>query len=137
MGTRFDFVTLERKTGTMNFSLKTMIAALLLTGCAGLSRDCSSCGAQNFGGDWIVVQYRFDGAPINCWQMRNTPISNESASDGIYWQDTGGHLVHISGWHNRVQVQGERWDEAAKALGIDRSRCNNGVYLARADAGSS
>ena len=116
--------------------LRTILVALLLTGCAGMQRDCSSCNASSFGGDWIVVQYRFDGSPINCWQMRNTPITNETQSDGIYWQDRGGHLVHIAGWHNRVQVQGERWEEAAAALGIEESRCKNGVYAPARDAGA-
>ena len=107
-------------------TIRLFLLALLLTGCAGMSRDCSSCNASNFGGD---VQYRFDGSPINCWKLRATPITNETQSDGIYWQDRGGHLVHIAGWHNRVQVQGERWEEASATLGVEEPRCRNGVYV--------
>lgn len=117
--------------------LRVVLAALLITGCAGISRDCSSCWASSTGGDWVIVQYRFDGTPMNCWELRNTPVSNEQGTDGIYWQDRGGHLVHISGWYNRVQVQGERWAEAAGTVGVDDARCKNGVYRpASADAGA-
>lgn len=113
---------------------KMILCALLLTGCAGFQRDCSSSCASNMGGDWIIVQYRFDGSPINCWELRNTAVSNESTTDGVYWQDKGGHLVHISGWYNRVQVQGERWKEAAETLGVNDDVCKNGVYTLDAGA---
>lgn len=116
--------------------LKIVAASMLLMGCAGISRDCSSCTAENFGGDWIIVQYRMDGEPLNCWKTQNTGVSNEDKSDGVYWQDPGGHLVHISGWYNRVQVQGGRWGEAAKSLGIDESRCTGGVYQPSHDGGA-
>jgi hypothetical protein len=100
-----------------------------LFGCAGLSRGCSSFGAQNFGADWVVAQYRFDGTAFNCWKLSNVAITNESASDGIFWKDTRtGHLVHISGWYNRVQVTGGNYDEAAKLTGVDIAKCDNGKY---------
>lgn len=103
---------------------------LLLTGCAAISRDCSSCGASNFGSDWIVLQYKMDGEPINCWKLKNTAITNEEHTDGIYWQGPSGHLVHISGWYNRVQVQGGDWEGAAKTLGVTMARCDDGKYAA-------
>ena len=107
-----------------------MAMILLLTGCAGLNRDLSSCGASNFGSNWIVVQYGFDGAPFNCWSLHNTAIENEHATDGIYWKDTkDGDLVHISGWYNRVQVAGD-WNKAASKVGIDLDLCDDGKYPA-------
>jgi hypothetical protein len=36
--------------------------------------------------------------------------------------------VHISGWYNRVQVNNGDWNGAAAALGIDLSRCHDGIY---------
>lgn len=102
---------------------------LLLCGCAGLQRECSSCWATSTGADWIVVQYRYDGVPMNCWEMRDTSISNESQTDGIYWRQPEGHLVHVSGWYSRVQVTGDDWKGAALALGIDDARCKSGAYL--------
>ena len=104
--------------------------AICLPACAGLSRDCSSCNAENFASNWIVVQYKFDGEPINCWKLPNTAITNEGNSDGIYWKDgQSGHLVHISGWYNRIQVSGGDWDGAAKHLSVDLKYCTNGKYL--------
>lgn len=106
--------------------------ALIATaiGCAGMQRGCSSCNASSFGADWIAVQYNATGEPINCWQLPNTSVDNESQSDGIYWLDKNtGNLVHISGWYNRVQVNDRRWEEAAKSLGVDLNRCKDGKYL--------
>jgi hypothetical protein len=101
---------------------------LLLTACAGFERSCSSQMATSFGSDWIVLQYGFDGTPINCWKLTNTSIANEEHTDGIYWQDPAGHLAHISGWYNRVQVNGSNFTGAAKVLGIDMAACQNGSY---------
>src|SRR5579885_3623103 len=71
-----------------------IFALLFLTGCAGWQRDCNSSMASTFGSDWIVVQYGFDGKPINCWELKNTAITNEPQTDGIFWQEPSGHLVH-------------------------------------------
>lgn len=109
---------------------------VFLLGCASLERDCASCNASSFGSDWIVLQYGYDGKPINCWELRNTAITNENATDGIFWQEPSGHLVHISGWYNRVQVSNNDWAGAAKSIGVDDSLCKDGVYLApKSDAG--
>jgi len=104
------------------------IPFLFLFGCAGYQRGCASGIAQTFGGDWVVVQYKADGNPINCWKLENTSISNEEHSDGIYWLETSGHLVHISGWYNRVQVKGSDFDAAAKLVGVDMKYCKDGKY---------
>jgi hypothetical protein len=102
---------------------------LMLTGCAGVQRGCSSIWATQAGADWIVVQYGYNGDPINCWKLQNVSITNENSSDGIYWKEGSGHLVHIAGWYNRVQVSNGRYDEAAKLLGVDLSKIANGRYL--------
>lgn len=104
---------------------------LLLAGCAGLNRGCSVFGAENFGADWVVVQYDMQGHPYNCWKLENVSITNESGSDGIYWAEgTLGHLVHISGWYNRVQVHGGDYAGAAQLIGVDIRQCRNGHYPA-------
>jgi len=116
--------------------VRVALAALLITGCAGFERDCNSSCAQNLGSDWIIVQYRMDGSPINCWKLKGTAVSNEGHSDGIYWQDPQGHLVHVSGHYNRVQVSSNRWEEAAATIGVNESQCKNGVYkVTEHDAG--
>ena len=103
--------------------------ALLASGCAGVSRDVSSIVASEIGADWIVVQYRFDGTAMNCWKLRDVGITNEPKSDGIFWKDSAtGHLVHISGWYNRVQVTGDDFVTAGQLTGIEAASCGSGVY---------
>jgi len=113
-----------------------LLLFLFVAGCAGTSRSCSSCNAESFGANWVVVQYRFDGIPINCWKISDSSITNEPHSDGIYWEDHG-QLVHISGWYNRVQVMGNDYERAAKSIGVEISRCSNGAYAAPTPAPSA
>ncbi len=106
-----------------------VVLLMSMASCAGMQRSCASCTAEKFGADWIVVQYKMDGVPLNCWQMPSTSIDNEQGSDGIYWQSPDGHLVHISGHYNRVQVKGGDYAGAAEHIGVDLKRCKNGRYL--------
>lgn len=96
---------------------------LLLMGCAGMERECSSMSASNFGADWVITQMDTRGRPFRCWALRNTSITNERQSDGIYWQEPGGQLVHISGGYNRVQVVNSNWTAAYAELGLTRATC--------------
>lgn len=103
---------------------------LFLFGCAGYQRSCASGCATQLGADWIVVQYKTDGDPINCWKLTGSSISNEQGTDGIYWlDDQTNNLVHISGWYNRVQVERNDFDGAAKLIGVDMKYCKNGKYI--------
>jgi hypothetical protein len=111
-----------------NKNWKFAVLSLLIVGCAAQERSCASCNAETYGADWVVVQYRYDGAPINCWSLRNVSITNEPHSDGVYWLDPAGHMVHISGWYNRVQVGHGDFATAANAVGVDVNRCTNGTY---------
>lgn len=104
-------------------NLKFWVWALLLVGCASTQRDCASCSASSFGANWVVVQMATDGQPFRCWELQNVSIDNEGSSDGVYWQDPHGNLVHISGFYNRVQVNNGRWDEAFGSLGLTRETC--------------
>jgi hypothetical protein len=76
----------------------------------------------------LIVQFDMHGKPFNCWKLQNVPVENEPSSDGIYWQAQNGHLVHISGWYNRVQVRGSNFDGAARAVGVDLAQCGDGRY---------
>jgi hypothetical protein len=105
-----------------------VLLALCLFSCVGLDNSCSSCTAESFGGDWIIVQFDTKGEPFNCWKMSNVSISNEHGSDGIWWKTPSGHLVHISGWYNRVQVRSGDYSSAAKSLGVELDRCSDGRY---------
>ena len=106
-----------------------LLLLLCFAGCAGFGRQCSSYNAENFGSDWIIVQYGIDGKPFNCWVLKETSVANETGTDGLYWKDSETkHLVHISGWYNRVQVERGDKGSAAELLGIDLTRCINGRY---------
>lgn len=96
---------------------------ILLAGCAGQMRSCSAGMAERFGADWLIAQYKTDGTPLHCWRLPDTSVVNETGSDGIYWKDPRGHLVHISGWYNRVQVTGGDWAGAAASIGVDIGVC--------------
>lgn len=105
-----------------------------LSGCAGLARGCSSWGASALGADWIIVQFDQNGTPFNCWRLQNRSVANEPSSDGVYWTDLDGHLVHISGWYNRVQVSRGDWIGAANAVAVDLDSCTGGRYAVGEDA---
>lgn len=96
---------------------------ILLSGCAGLDRSCSSSCATSLGADWVIVQIDALGRPFRCWALENTSVDNEQSTDGIYWQSPNGHLVHISGFYNRVQVQGGRWSQALAEVGLTPEAC--------------
>lgn len=104
--------------------LRPVLVGLLLLGCAGFNRSCSSCSAEQFGSDWIVVQYNLSGKPFRCWSLANTSIANEEASDGIYWVSPHANLVHISGLYNRIQIENGRWQEGYEEVGLSKELCD-------------
>ncbi|MFA6235125.1 MAG: hypothetical protein WC824_13205 [Bacteroidota bacterium] len=110
-----------------------LFIVILCVGCAGVSRGCSSCNAGAFGANWVVVKMDLEGRPYRCWMLKGVSISNESQSDGIYWKSSDGHLVHISGHYNRVQVERENWESALAELGMSEATCKL-ISLRRFDA---
>lgn len=102
------------------------LAFIIMGGCAYMDRGCSSCGATAFGADWVVVELTEAGAkPYRCWELRNTTITSEQNSDGIYWKDSAtGNLIHVSGSYDYVQVTGGRWSQAFAQLGLTQKTCS-------------
>jgi len=96
---------------------------LSVVGCAGLSKSCASCTAETFASDWVVVQVDLSGKPFRCWALQDVSISNEGQSDGIWWENQQGNLVHISGLYNRVQVRHGDWSNAYSELGLTKELC--------------
>lgn len=112
----------------MNRRVFIVLLTIFATGCAGFSKGCSQSMAGGFGANWVVVQYTVEGKPFHCWKLQGVSLSSEEGG-GVNWKDsTNGHLVHITGWENRVQVIRNDYDTAGKLLGIDASLCDNGVY---------
>ena len=96
--------------------------------CAGMNKMCSQTGASMFGSDWIVAQYDFNGKPFHCWKLRNAAVDS-SEGGNVDWKDpNGGHLVHLTGWENRVQVKDGDFVGAGQLIGIDANQCANGIY---------
>lgn len=105
-----------------------LVAVLALSGCASMNKGCSQFNAENFGSDWIVVQFDLTGRPFNCWKLRGASVSSGEGGN-VDWKDTNtAHLVHITGWENRVQVANGDFASAAKLLGVDDAQCGDGVY---------
>lgn len=106
-----------------------MAAAVMLTGCAGFNTSCSNFNAESFGADWIITEYDMNGTPFMCWKLKGISVMNERDSDGIKWSESG-HMMHISGWYNRVQVGNGDFKGAGERLHIDADQCGNGRYPA-------
>ena len=109
---------------------KLIILALLAScvGCAGTGKACSQMGASAFGSDWIIVQYRQDGTAFHCWKVRDAAVDSGQGGN-IDWKDRQtGHLMHITGWENRIQVAGGDFETAGRLVGVDSNLCGNGIY---------
>jgi len=105
-----------------------LLALSFVGGCDGCMRSCAADWAETTGADWLIVQYDMAGEPFGCWIQRDVSVTNEDGSDGIYWKSDTGHLVHVSGWYNRVQVDGGDFAGSAALLGVDPALCINGKY---------
>ena len=100
------------------------LSVLMLAGCAGLERGCSSMCAEEFGSDWIIVELtEAGGKPYRCWELRDVSITSEAGSDGIYWLTEVGNLIHVSGSYDYIQVEHNAWDEAFEELNLTREAC--------------
>lgn len=103
------------------------MALLSLAGCGpGYERRQAVANAESYGADWIVTQDRSDLTVGRCWLLHDVSVANEEHSDGIHWMDSQGHLLHLSGWYNRIMVVKGDWSESAKQLGVtDISKCTH------------
>ena len=101
-----------------------ILMLVFLTSCAGLNRSCSSCWASAAGADWVVVKNDLNGKPFRCWALSSVSITSENQSDGIYWKSPSGHLVHVAGNYDYVQVVGmAQWESAYAELGLTEDTC--------------
>lgn len=111
------------------WSVLAIVAIGLIVQLPGVRRCWTAFKAGAIGSDWIVVQFDMNGKPFNAWKYEGVSVTNETNSDGIYWTDPAEHLVHISGWYDRVQVSDKKFSEAARILGVDDSKITNGRYI--------
>ena len=81
-----------------------LIVGFLIVGPQGCDRHMSSWKASSYGSDWLVVQYSQNGDVINYWELNNKSVGSEESSDGIYFKDNSGNVVHLSGHYIYVQA---------------------------------
>ena len=104
-----------------------LLLLLLLSGCGkGWERDVAISNADMDGADWIVAQDSNDGKVYRCWKLHDVSVAPEEHTDGIHWLDSNNHIVHVSGWYNRISVVGGKWEEAAKQIDVDLTKCHEG-----------
>ena len=77
----------------------------IIIGPAGCDRKISAWKAGAYGSDWLVVQYSQDGSVMNSWELKNKSIGNESQSDGIYFTDVDGNVIHLSGHYIYIETK--------------------------------
>lgn len=81
----------------------------IIVGPAGISRHFSSWKAEAYGSDWLVIQYTGMGKIQSHWELHGRSIGNEQASDGIFFKDDDGNIVHLSGHYMYIQVTDAKW----------------------------
>lgn len=104
--------------------IASVVSLFSLTSCKGYDRQMAVANADNYGADWIVAQDSYDGHVYRCWKLHDTSVATEEHSEGIHWLDNSGHIVHISGWYNRVSVSNSNWEDAAKQIDVDLTKCH-------------
>ena len=118
---------MDRDTKNMLWFGGAILGALLLigvlaTGPANIVRKFNSWYARSYGSDWLVCQYAQDGYLIASWELHDRAIGNEGDSDGIFFTDDSGHVVHLSGNYVYVQVAGGDWDGVRERFVVGRVR---------------
>lgn len=84
----------------------------LILGPSGLSRNANAWLASAYGSDWLVVHYAQDGKVINHWELEDKSIGNETQSDGIFFLDNSGNVVHLSGHYVYIEIKNDAWQSA-------------------------
>ena len=82
----------------------------VFSGPSGISRSWSNYQANWGGSDWLVVQYAQDGSVIATWELHDQAMGSEQNSDGIFFTDNDGNVVHLSGHYVYVQVTDGKWE---------------------------
>jgi hypothetical protein len=83
---------------------------ILAVGFAKAIKEAEAREKQNK--SYIVVQYKYDGTPSHCWQIREGQPEIDLTTD-----------------HVRIKVVGDDFEKAAKIVDIDLQRCT-GAYAA-------
>ena len=96
-------------------SLLVIGIAFAIMGPAACTRKVQAWKTGACGADWLVVQYSQDGGIIATWELDDKSIGNEENSDGIYFTDGHGNVVHLSGHYIYVELEDKK-DEVRELL---------------------
>lgn len=103
-----------------------ILLLVLVAGPARISRMWEGYKADAYGADWVVVQYAQDGSVISHWELKSKSVGNEEQSDGIYFTDNSGNVVHLSGHYIYVQVKSDHMAAVKDHYVSKRLKASNG-----------
>ena len=83
-----------------------IVLIVLFIGPNRLGRYWESYKADAYGSDWLVIKEDMQGYTIRYWELKNKSVGSEEGSDGIYFIDENGDVVHLSGFYTYIQVKG-------------------------------
>ena len=86
--------------------LLVIIIGLVIMGPDRISRYWASYKADAYGSDWLVIKEDMQGNTIRHWELKDKSVGSEEGSDGIYFIDENGDVVHLSGFYTYIQVRG-------------------------------
>lgn len=101
-----------------------LFIALIMVGCAGIERNCDNSLSQSLGADWVVVELtETDAVPYRCWELHGVSIGSEEGSDGIFWRNENGNMIHVAGSYDYVQVDDDNWTAAFREVNLTQEIC--------------
>lgn len=84
-----------------------VILFALFVGPNRINRYWASYKADAYGSNWLVIKEDMGGNAIRHWELTNKSVGSEANSDGIYFIDENGDVVHLSGFYTYIQVKGD------------------------------
>lgn len=86
--------------------------AVLVVGPARISVWWDNYRSSSYGSDWMVIEHSATGEIIHYWELHGKTICNEQNSDGIYFTDNTGNVIHLSGFYKYIEIKDGAWEEA-------------------------
>ncbi len=83
-----------------------IIVIILFIGPKRIARYWASYKSDAYGSDWLVIEEDMQGNAIRHWELEDKSVGSETNSDGIYFIDENGDVVHLSGFYTYIQVKG-------------------------------
>ena len=82
-----------------------LTVGFFIIGPSRISTYVTSWRTKAYGAHWLVIERANNGKVIQYWELRNKTILNEPQSDGIYFPDKDGLMVHLSGKYLFIEIR--------------------------------